>query len=102
MTCMALATKTKSEDNRFLHVVQVPFLWDTKILESRIRCDITERLLPFGVQLRCRVARTKGMFSLYFLYNFLVFFLLLKEYFTRRSTNGKDVETQFIFLEISI
>lgn len=97
MTCMALATKTKSEDNRFLHVVQVPFLWDTKILESRIRCDIIEGLLPFGVQLRCRVARTKGMFSIYFLYNyFLVFFLLLKEYFTRRSTNGKDVETQFI------
>lgn len=73
------------------------FLWDTKILESRIRCDIIEGLLPFGVQLRCRVARTKGMFSLYFLYNFLLFFLLLKEYFTRRSTNGKDVETQFIF-----
>ncbi|KAM7437126.1 hypothetical protein ABFA07_013198 [Porites harrisoni] len=60
MTCMALATKTKSEDNRFLHVVQVPFLWDTKILESRIRCDITEGLLQFVVQLRCRVARTKG------------------------------------------
>ena len=39
---------------------------------------------------------------IYFLYNFLVFFLLLKEYFTRRSTNEKDVEIQFIFLEISI
>lgn len=35
----------------------------------------------------------------YFIFSlqFLVFFLLLKEYFTRRSTNGKDVETQFIF-----